>query len=62
MVWIRSAAGSHTGCRWVEVDEGGAAAAGGLNVQKGSAEALQQVQMQNTMGPQSVPGSGNGSH
>src|SRR5512133_3265674 len=31
MVWMPPATGSHTGGRWVEVDEGGAAAAGALN-------------------------------
>jgi hypothetical protein len=41
MVWIPASTGSHMGGRWVEVDEGGAAAAGALNVQKANAEQLQ---------------------
>jgi 5-hydroxyisourate hydrolase-like protein (transthyretin family) len=41
MVWMPPSTGSHTGGRWVEVDEGGAAAAGALNVKKASAEQLQ---------------------
>src|SRR5438034_4050145 len=34
MVWMPPTTGSHTGGRWVEVDEGGAAAAGALNVKR----------------------------
>ncbi len=41
LVWIPPATGSHMGGRWVEAEEGGAAAAGALNVQKASAEDLQ---------------------
>src|SRR5437764_12355340 len=41
MVWIPAQTGSHMGGRWVEVEEGGADAAGSLNVQKASAEQLQ---------------------
>jgi hypothetical protein len=41
LVWIPPSTGSHMGGRWVEVDEGGAAAAGALNVQKANAEELQ---------------------
>jgi len=41
MVWIPAQTGSHMGGRWVEVEEGGAAAAGNLNVQRASAEQLQ---------------------
>jgi hypothetical protein len=41
MVWIPPATGSHMGGRWVEVNEGGAAAAGALNVHRESAEQLQ---------------------
>ncbi len=41
LVWIPPATGSHMGGRWVEADEGGAAAAGALNVKKASAEELQ---------------------
>ena len=55
MVWMPPSTGSHTGGRWVEVDEGGTGA-NALNVKRGSAEALHQQQMQNSMGPQSVPG------
>jgi 5-hydroxyisourate hydrolase-like protein (transthyretin family) len=45
VVWIPAQTGSHMGGRWVEVDDGGTAAPGSLNVQKGSAEAIQrQVQ------------------
>jgi hypothetical protein len=58
MVWIPANTGSHLGGRWVEVDEGGAAAAGNLNVKRGSANALQQTQMQNAGGPNSFPGAG----
>jgi Prophage tail fibre N-terminal. len=45
MVWMPPSTGSHTGGRWVEVDEGGAAGAGALNVKRGSAEALRQEQL-----------------
>lgn len=41
LVWIPAQTGSHMGGRWVEVEEGGAAAAGSLNVQHASAEQLQ---------------------
>ena len=46
MVWMPPATGSHTGGRWVEVDEGGAGEAGALNVKRASAEALRQQQLQ----------------
>jgi len=49
MVWVPANTGSHIGGRWVEVDEGGAAAAGDLNVKRGSAEALRQEQLERTM-------------
>src|ERR1043166_5331630 len=39
-VWIPASTGSHMGGRWVEVEEGGAAAAGSLNVGHASAEQL----------------------
>jgi Carboxypeptidase regulatory-like domain len=62
MVWMPPSTGSHTGGRWVEVDDAGNAGAGALNVKKGSAEALHREQMYNSQGPQSVPGAvGNGS-
>ena len=56
MVWMPPQTGSHTGGRWVEVDEGGAAAAGALNVKRGSAEALRQQQLQGA--PGGLPGQG----
>src|SRR4029077_7095399 len=56
MVWMPPSTGSHTGGRWVEVDEGGAAGADALNVKRGSAEALRQQQLQHPAG--SVPGAG----
>ena len=48
MVWMPPATGSHTGGRWVEVDENGNAGAGALNVKRGSAEAVRRQQMNNT--------------
>ena len=50
MVWMPPSTGSHTGGRWVEVDEEGAAGAGALNVKRGSAEALRQQQLQGAPG------------
>jgi len=50
MVWVPSNTGSHIGGRWVEVDEGGNADAGALNVKRGSAEALRRQQLQNPAG------------
>ena len=44
MVWMPPSTGSHTGGRWVEVDDG-AAEAGALNVKRSSAEALRQEQL-----------------
>jgi hypothetical protein len=41
LVWVPPATGSHMGGRWVEADEGGAAAAGTLNVKRANAEQLQ---------------------
>jgi hypothetical protein len=46
MVWMPPSTGSHTGGRWVEVDENDSTAAGALNVKRGSAEALRQQQLQ----------------
>jgi len=44
MVWVPASTGTHTGGRWVEVEEG-STAADALNVQKANAEELQrQVQ------------------
>jgi hypothetical protein len=54
LVWIPASTGSHMGGRWVEVDEGGAAAAGSLNVQKASASELQRQSLQS-----GVPNTGN---
>ena len=55
-VWVPSNTGSHIGGSWVEVDESGNAGAGGLNLKRGSAEALRQQQLQHP--PGSVPGAG----
>ena len=54
MVWMPPSTGSHTGGRWVEVDEGAAGGANALNVKRGSAEAVRQNQL--NQGPQSLPG------
>jgi 5-hydroxyisourate hydrolase-like protein (transthyretin family) len=56
MVWMPPTTGSHTGGRWVEVDEGGAGGANALNMKRGSAEDLRQQQLQHP--PGSVPGAG----
>jgi hypothetical protein len=56
MVWMPPSTGSHTGGRWVEVDEGGAGGANALNVKRGNAEALRQQQLQHP--PGSLPGGG----
>ena len=56
MVWMPPSTGSHTGGRWVEVDEEGAAGAGALNVKRGNAEAVRQQQLQGSMG--GLPGQG----
>ena len=61
MVWMPASTGTHTGGRWVEVDDNASGGANALNVKRGSAEAVRQQQMQG-QGPQSLPGySGNGS-
>jgi hypothetical protein len=54
MVWMPPSTGSHTGGRWVEVDDTGTGA-GALNVKRASAEAVRR-QQQNQYGPQSFPG------
>ena len=41
MVWMPPATGTHTGGRWIEVDDNGIADPGALNVQKANAEQLQ---------------------
>jgi Carboxypeptidase regulatory-like domain len=41
MVWMPPITGTHTGGRWVEVDDNGTAEPGALNVQKANAEQLQ---------------------
>jgi len=46
MVWMPPSTGSHTGGRWVEVDEGAAGGADALNVKRGNAESLRQQQLQ----------------
>jgi Carboxypeptidase regulatory-like domain len=50
MVWMPPSTGSHTGGRWVEVDDNGNAGAGALNVKRGSAESLRQQQLQGSVG------------
>jgi hypothetical protein len=50
MVWMPPSTGSHTGGRWVEVDDSGNAGPGALNVKRGSAEALRQQQLQGSIG------------
>ena len=44
MVWMPPSTGSHTGGRWVEVDDNGAGA-GALNVKRGNAESVRQQQL-----------------
>lgn len=62
MVWVPATTGSHVGGRWVEVDATDSADTGALNVKTGSAEAYKREQMQNSQGPQNLPGfNGNGS-
>ena len=51
MVWVPASTGSHIGGSWVEVDENGSAA-GALNVKRGNAEAVHQLQLHS---PQSLP-------
>jgi carboxypeptidase family protein len=58
MVWMPPSTGSHTGGRWVEVDDSGNTGAGALNVKRGSAEALRQQQL--SQPPGSLPGQGLG--
>ena len=58
MVWVPANTGSHIGGRWVEVDDGGAAAAGALNVRTGSAEAVRLNQLQSNSN--GLPGSSSG--
>jgi Carboxypeptidase regulatory-like domain len=60
MVWMPPTTGSHTGGRWVEVDDSGSAGAGALNVKRGSAEALRQQQLQGSVG--GLPGQGPGAN
>jgi hypothetical protein len=45
-IWVPPTTGSHLGGRWVEVDDNGNPTAGASNVQKRSAEAVRQMQMQ----------------
>src|SRR5215831_15261267 len=58
MVWMPPSTGSHTGGRWVEVNDGATGGANALNVKRGNAESVRQQQMQNSGGPQSLPGGG----
>src|SRR5215470_3411963 len=61
MVWMPPSTGTHTGGRWVEVDDKDTTPAGALNIKRGSAEAVRQQQL-NNQGPQSLPGyNGSGS-
>ena len=62
MVWMPPTTGSHTGGRWVEVDDSGSAGAGALNVKRGNAEAVRQQQLQGSIGglPGQGPGAGGG--
>ena len=43
LVWVPANTGSHVGGRWVEVEDGGAAAAGALNVGTINSEQLQRM-------------------
>jgi hypothetical protein len=58
MVWMPPSTGSHTGGRWVEVDDEAAGGANALNVKRGSAESLRQQQL--SQPPGSIPGQGPG--
>jgi len=58
MVWMPPSTGSHTGGRWVEVDDNAGGAANALNVKRGSAEAVRQQQLQGA--PGGLPGQGPG--
>src|SRR5262249_15323782 len=60
MVWVPADTGSHIGGRWVEVDEGGNAGAGALNVKRGSAEAVRQEQLRSGGGVARTPSGGGG--
>jgi hypothetical protein len=42
MVWVPATTGTHTGGRWVEVDDSGSADAGALNVKRANAKQLEQ--------------------
>jgi hypothetical protein len=58
MVWMPASTGTHTGGRWVEVDDSGNSGAGTLNVKRGSAEAVRQQQL--SQPPGGLPGQGPG--
>src|SRR5262245_33426177 len=58
MVWMPPSTGSHTGGRWVEVDDNGSAGANALNVKRGNAESVRQQQLQGP--PGGLPGQGGG--
>src|SRR5262245_24467535 len=45
MVWMPASTGTHTGGRWVEVDDNASGGANALNVKRNSAEALRQEQL-----------------
>jgi hypothetical protein len=55
MVWMPPSTGSHTGGRWVEVDDNAGGGANALNVKRANAEAVRQNQL-NNQGIQSLPG------
>ena len=60
MVWMPPSTGSHTGGRWVEVDDGAGSGANALNVKRGSAEAVRQQQLQGAPGGLRGQGPGGG--
>ena len=63
IIWVPAMTGSHVGGGWVEVDENDKSVAAALNLKRGRPEDVQQQQLQNPQGPQSLPGfNGNGSH
>src|ERR1043166_3583947 len=45
MVWMPASTGTHTGGRWVEVDDNASGGANALNVKRGSAESVRQQQL-----------------
>jgi hypothetical protein len=49
-VWVPPRTGSHMGGGWVEVDNGGSAVAGTLNVDQGNAQSVQEMQRNTNTG------------